>query len=140
MPVSTGELIQAFAVLADRQDVRVSVKQSAKGAIIAGTCCFIGGMLLGPPGLAIGGVAGGVTAYKMTQGTFRPVSDVIMNDLSDREKEALVNHVRNAVAEFEVTDLALLLPLLLSNVSIQQAVLKTVVTFVTNEMRMSIVD
>lgn len=63
-----------------------------------------------------------------------------MNDLSDREKEALVNHVRNAVAEFEIADMTLLLPLLISNVSIQQAVLKTVVTFVTNEMRMSIVD
>lgn len=63
-----------------------------------------------------------------------------MNDLSDQEKEALVNHVRNAVEEFEIQDLALLLPLLLSNVSIQQAVLKTVVTFVTNEMRMTLVD
>lgn len=73
-------------------------------------------------------------------GTFRPVSDVIMNDLSDREKEALVNHVRSAVAQFEITDMALLLPMLMSNVSIQQAVLKTVVTFMTNEMRMSIVD
>lgn len=68
MPVSTGELIKAFAVLADREDVRVSVKQSAKGAIICGTCCFVGGLLLGPPGLALGGVAGGVTAYKMTKG------------------------------------------------------------------------
>lgn len=70
MPVATGELIKAIAVLADREDVRVSVKQSAKGAIVAGTCCFIGGILLGPPGLAIGGVAGGITAYKMTKGKF----------------------------------------------------------------------
>lgn len=68
MPIATGEMIKALAVLADRNDVRVSVKQSAKGAIIAGTCCFIGGVLLGPAGLAIGGAAGGVTAYKMTQG------------------------------------------------------------------------
>lgn len=73
-------------------------------------------------------------------GTFRAVSDVIINDLSEREKESLVNHVRNAVAEFHITDLAILLPMLISNVSVQEAVLKTVVTFITNEMRMSIVD
>ena len=73
-------------------------------------------------------------------GTFRALSDVILNDLSEREQEALVNHVRDAVAQFEVQDLALLLPLLLSNTSIQEAVLKTVITFVTNEMRLTLVD
>lgn len=68
MPVATGEVIKAIAVLSDKQDVRVSVKQSAKGAIIAGTCTFMGGILLGPVGFIAGGLAGGVTAYRMTKG------------------------------------------------------------------------
>lgn len=68
MPIDGRELIEAISVLADGQNVRVTVKQSGKGAIICAACCFAGGLLMGPPGLAIGGAAGGVAAYKMTTG------------------------------------------------------------------------
>ena len=54
MPVATRELMNALAILSDKHEVRISVKQSAKGAVIAGGCAFIGGLLLGPPGLVIG--------------------------------------------------------------------------------------
>lgn len=70
MPIDARELIEAISVLADERNVRVAVKQSGKGAIICGACCFAGGLLLGPAGLAVGGVAGGVVAYNMTKGKF----------------------------------------------------------------------
>lgn len=73
-------------------------------------------------------------------GTFRPLADVLLNDLNDDQKERLVRHVNNAVAEFEISDLAMLLPLLMNNASIQQAVLKTAISFVSNELRCQIVD
>ncbi|KAM7346503.1 protein Nazo isoform 1-T2 [Cochliomyia hominivorax] len=140
MPIDGRELIEAISVLADEQNVRVTVKQSGKGAVICGACCFAGGLLMGPPGLAIGGAAGGVVAYKMTQGSFRPLGDVIINDLTDSQKEQLVQHVTKAVQDAHPTDLVMLLPLIMNNVSIQQAVLKTVISFVSSELRMQIID
>jgi len=63
-----------------------------------------------------------------------------LNDLTDRQREKLVQHVSKAVADIHPTDVVLLLPLIMQNASIQQAVLNTVMSFVTNELRMQIVD
>ncbi|KAH8309990.1 hypothetical protein KR044_004248 [Drosophila immigrans] len=140
MPIDTRELMEAIAIVADEENVRVAVKQSGKGTAICAACCFAGGMLMGPVGLAVGGAAGGIAAYKMTSGTFRPLGEVILNDLTDRQREMLVQHVSKAVAEIHPTDVVMLLPLITQNASIYQAVLSTVMSFVTNELRMQIVD
>ena len=65
---------------------------------------------------------------------------IIRNDLSERQKEKLVEHLRLAINDIQTTDLALLVPLIMGNFAMQQAVLNTVVSFITNEMRMQIVD
>lgn len=78
MPFDGRELIEAISVLADEQNVRVTVKQSGKGAIICSACCFAGGLLLGPAGLAIGGAAGGVVAYKMTKGKIIKINILVI--------------------------------------------------------------
>lgn len=56
------------------------------------------------------------------------------------QREQLVQHVTKAVAEVHPTDLVMLLPLITQNASVQQAVLSTIMSFVTNELRMQIVD
>uniref|UniRef100_A0A1A9UUY5 Uncharacterized protein n=1 Tax=Glossina austeni TaxID=7395 RepID=A0A1A9UUY5_GLOAU len=140
MPIDNRELIQAISVIADERNVRVAVKQCGKGAAICAAGSFVGGMLLGPLGLAIGGAAGGLAAYKATQGSFRPLGEVLMNDLTDTQKECLVNHVTKAVERIHPTDLVMLLPLILNNAAIQEAVFKTVFSFVRNELRLEIVD
>lgn len=66
MPVNTEEFLRGIAILADNHNMRVTLKQSGKGAAICGAICFIGGIIGGPAGLAVGGALGGVTAYKMS--------------------------------------------------------------------------
>ncbi|EDW06215.1 protein C19orf12 homolog [Drosophila mojavensis] len=140
MPIDTRELMEAIAIIADERNIRVAVKQSGKGTAICAACCFAGGLLMGPVGLAVGGAAGGIAAYKLTSGTFRPLGEVILNDLTDAQREQLVQHVTTAVADVRPTDLVMLLPLITQNASIQQAVLNTIMSFVTNELRMQIID
>lgn len=66
MPVDLHEFLEGVAILADNHNIRVTLKQSGKGAIVCGVCSFIGGVIAGPLGLALGGTVGGITAYRMT--------------------------------------------------------------------------
>lgn len=68
MPVNTNELLHAVALLTDRENMRVAVKESTKGAAICGSTCFVGGLLGGPIGLAVGGAIGGLGAAYFASG------------------------------------------------------------------------
>lgn len=70
MPVDLQEFLEGVAILADNHNVRVTLKQSGKGAVVCGVCSFIGGLIAGPLGLAVGGTVGGITAYRMTGNLF----------------------------------------------------------------------
>ncbi|XP_004536446.1 protein C19orf12 homolog [Ceratitis capitata] len=140
MPVDCRELVEAISIIANERNVQVTMKQATKGSLVCAASAFAGGILLGPVGLAVGSAAGGLMAYKMTSGKFRPLADVLINDLTDRQKEQLVRRVNNAVAEFAISDLAILLPMLMNNASIQEAVLKTAISFVSNELRVQVIQ
>lgn len=66
MPVDIEEFLHGIAALADNENIRFTVRQSAKGAMVCGAMCFVGGLVAGPVGLAVGGTLGGVTAYRLT--------------------------------------------------------------------------
>ncbi|XP_037028652.1 protein C19orf12 homolog [Bradysia coprophila] len=140
MVLNTNELFDAIAILTQEQNMRVTVKQSAKGALICGASCFVGGLVAGPVGMAVGGTVGGISAWKMSQGQFKPVSEIIRNDLTARQKEKLMEHIMASVRDLDVTDAAILLPMLMGSASIQQAVLSSVVTFVGKELNLQMVN
>lgn len=71
---------------------------------------------------------------------FRTVGDIIRNDLSSEEKERLQEHIINAVRQLHPADAVMLLPLIMNTPSLQEAALKTAVTFITNEMRYAIAN
>lgn len=71
MPVDVEQFLHAIAMLADKENILFTVKQSGKGAIVCGSMCFVGGLLGGPIGMAVGGTLGGLTAYRMTGGEYR---------------------------------------------------------------------
>lgn len=54
MPLNDQEVINACQQLAAQENLRVCVTESLKGACIAGIGALAGGLLLGPPGLAVG--------------------------------------------------------------------------------------
>ncbi|XP_050073269.1 protein C19orf12 homolog [Anopheles maculipalpis] len=140
MPINTRELLSAVAILTDKQSMRVTLKSSAKGATVAGSSTFLGGLLAGPIGLLIGGTLGGLIAYAMTNNQFKPVSHIIQHELTVQEQEQLKQRIVDALSQFQPTDLMVILPLLTGNIAAQQTVISTVVAFLTNEMRMQIVD
>lgn len=54
MPINTQELLSLITQLCDEQNLQVTVKESLKGGVIAGSTTVVGGMLAGPIGLAVG--------------------------------------------------------------------------------------
>ncbi|XP_062535579.1 protein C19orf12 homolog [Armigeres subalbatus] len=140
MPINTRELMDAVGILADRESMRVTVASSATGAAVCAGLCFVGGLLGGPKGLAIGGTAGALTAAYMNWGQFRPVSDIIMNEMSHHERESLKNHIAAALADFQISDVAMLLPLLMNESAAANVVLDTVANFIRSDMNLQIID
>merc|ERR1712037_661195 len=61
-------LLQLVAKLCDERDVQATVTGSLKGGAIAGAATMLGGLTLGPLGLAVGGAVGGGLAAWLTQG------------------------------------------------------------------------
>jgi hypothetical protein len=60
--------------------------------------------------------------------------------MTDAQKEKLCGHIVEAFRNFDATDLAMLIPLLTTNAAFQSIVLKKVVEFITDEMRLQIID
>lgn len=140
MPINTRDLLDVVAQLTEDRHVRVTIKESLKGGCIAATTTAVGGLFLGPAGLAIGGIVGGVTAALISKDKFKPISEVIMNDMTNAQREKLAASVAAITADLCVQDVALLIPLLLNNPSAKEAVLRSVFAFLQNEMQLQIVD
>lgn len=140
MPLNVKQFMDGVSELTDHHNIRVAIKQSGKGAALCGATCFVGGILLGPVGLAAGGAVGGLVAAYMTRGTFRSVGDIIRNDLTDSQRERLYYHITESIREVDGSDLVTLLPLVLSATNVQQAVLQSVISFMVKEMQLRIID
>lgn len=74
MPIDTQALLDAAATIAEEENMKITIKHSAKGAVIGGAALFVGGMLLGPIGFLVGGTAGGAIAYYNSKGNFHKIN------------------------------------------------------------------
>jgi hypothetical protein len=54
MPLNSRELLNVVTQLTEDRHVRVCITESLKGGCIAATTTVLGGLLLGPVGLAVG--------------------------------------------------------------------------------------
>ncbi|EDW82640.1 uncharacterized protein Dwil_GK10098 [Drosophila willistoni] len=140
MPIDSKELIKAIAILVDRNEVRATFQESAKGAAVVGLTTLLSGLFLGPRGLVLGAAVGGALAYGMADDSFRPLGEIILNDLTDAQREQLVQHVYKAVEKVHPTDLVMLLPLIMRNVPVQQVVLDAVKSFAQERLSINIMD
>jgi hypothetical protein len=54
MPINTRELLSVVSQLTEDHHVHVTIRESVKGGIITGITAGVGGIFLGPVGLAVG--------------------------------------------------------------------------------------
>ncbi|XP_034660435.1 protein C19orf12 homolog [Drosophila subobscura] len=140
MPIDTGELIKALAILADRRGVQVTFKESAKGAAICAAAALMGGLLGGPRGLALGGAIGSIAAYGLTEGKFKSLGEIILEDLTESQRIELKEHVTNAMANIGYSDVLNIGALLLSNGRVQDVAFNVLKSFATEQLGLTIVN
>jgi len=138
MVIRTDEVINILSKLSDESGLKVTVNESIKGGLIAGTACTIGGVLLGPPGLAIGGAIGGCIAYVIGDGKFKPVSRVITHEMKSEDREQLVNSVHTILADLDATDGMQMLVLINGNAALKGRLITEVTNFFQNQLNMAI--
>lgn len=140
MPLNTQEIMSVLSQLAEQHNLRVAVMESMKCGLGIGLAACLSALVMGPMGFAVGGTFGSIFAAYKTSGKFKSVARVIQEDMSFAQQSQLAASCMKIIQDFRVEDVAMLLPLLLNSPSAQQALLNQVVSYVTNEMKLKIID
>ena len=135
MPISVDDLQRLMVVLADEDQLRVNARNSTLGGVVAGVATTVGGLLIGPPGLLIGGALGGILAYWNAR-KFKSVSQVI-NDMNTSQKQALFDAMKDIIGSLNSGDYLTLMAFLSTGpgLLIRQKLKDKMVSFVRDQMR-----
>lgn len=136
MPVSPAELQRVLAILADEDQLKVTVKGAGYGGVVAGVTTTIGGLIAGPAGLLVGGALGGVLAYANAE-DFKPVSQVV-KEMNAHERQLLYDATRDIVDNLAIDDYAALLAFLNggSGLLIREQLMDRMGAFLRDQMRL----
>lgn len=117
--------------------MKAAVKHSGRGALLAGATAFVGGLMGGPPGIAVGGAFGGLLGAWMTTGQFRPVPQILM-ELPPTEQQKLYDEAMVILRNLDWTDVAQLTALVMGSASVQQQLTAMLVNYLSRELRAEI--
>lgn len=134
MAPRVDDVMRLCCELSAHEQIKVAVKNSTKGAIVAGGTAFVGGLLAGPPGIAFGGAVGGLLGSWMTSGQFRPLPQILM-ELPPAQKDKLYQDVSAVLLSLDWTDAAQLIALVMGNATLQQQVMAALLNYVSKELR-----
>ncbi|NXU75241.1 CS012 protein, partial [Oreotrochilus melanogaster] len=137
MPVDIDGIMQLLCHLSEERGMKAAVKHSGRGALLAGATAFVGGLMGGPPGIAVGGAFGGLLGAWMTTGQFRPVPQILM-ELPPTEQQKLYDEAMVILRNLDWTDIAQLTALVMGSASVQQQLTAMLVNYLSRELRAEI--
>ncbi|XP_015729509.1 protein C19orf12 homolog [Coturnix japonica] len=134
MPTHVDQVMQLLCRVAQEKEMRAAIKHSREGASLAFVGAFVGGLLEGPPGIAIGGVLGGLLGAWVASGQFKPVPQIIM-ELPPAKQQKLYNEVIAIIRNFDWTDMVQLTALVMGNSDLKFLLTSAVEKFFIRELR-----
>ncbi|XP_069724287.1 protein C19orf12 homolog [Phaenicophaeus curvirostris] len=137
MPVNVDDVMQLFCHLSQEKGMKAAFKHSGRGALLAGATAFLGGLVGGPPGIAVGGAFGGLLGAWMTTGQFKPVPQILA-ELPPAEQQKLYDEAIVILRRLDWTDVAHLTALVMSNASLQQQLTGVLINYLSKELRAEI--
>lgn len=54
MPISMHDVMQLLCRVSEERKMKAAFRHSGRGALVAGAAAFLGGLVGGPPGIAVG--------------------------------------------------------------------------------------
>ena len=125
------DIMEVVRVLSDDRNMVVCVKENGKGALVTGGMAGLGGLLLGPIGLALGGAVGGVMAAVWARGKTRPLHKVITEEMSQHQRDTLVECLSNVLTNLEVTDALALVAAVRGDQELKDRLITEMLTFLS---------
>ena len=133
MVLSYQDIMDVVRILCEDQGLAVTVKESGKGALVTGGVAGLGGLVLGPMGLALGGAVGGALAAWIAQDKFKPLLQVIMEDMREEQRIKMVDSLRNVLTNIEPTDALTLVAAVQGNQALKARLAQEMVTFLSRQ-------
>ncbi|XP_024407332.1 protein C19orf12 homolog [Desmodus rotundus] len=133
MPVATRDVMRLLCSISEEKKMKAAVKHSGRGAVVTGAVAFVGGLLGGPPGLAVGGAVGGLLGAWMTSGQFQPVPQILM-ELPPTEQQRLLSEFTAIVRGLDGMDAVQLIALVMGSEALKEQLLAMLVGYVTKEL------
>ncbi|NWV07303.1 CS012 protein, partial [Ptilonorhynchus violaceus] len=137
MPIPVDDVMQLLCHVSEAKGMKAAVKHSGRGALLAGATAFLGGLMGGPPGIAVGGAFGGLLGAWMTSGQFKPVPQILL-ELPPTEQQKLYDEAMDIIRHIDWTDVAQLTALVMGNAGLQQKLAGVLVNYLSRELRAQI--
>ncbi|KFP29141.1 Protein C19orf12 [Colius striatus] len=137
MPINVNDVMQLFCHLSQEKGMKAAIKHSGQGALLAGATAFIGGLVGGPPGIAVGGAFGGLLGAWMSTGQFKPVPQILL-ELPPAEQQKLYDEAVVILRNLDWTDIAQLTTLVMGSASLQQKLTAVLINYLSKELRAEI--
>lgn len=81
-----------------------------------------------------------VNCFFSILGSFKSAAVIIRDELTDEQSDLLCRHITAAFRDFGPQDIAMLIPLIVSNGQFQKIIIAKLIQFITNEIGMQIID
>ncbi|XP_019475283.1 protein C19orf12 homolog isoform X1 [Meleagris gallopavo] len=133
MPIRVDQMMQLLCRVAREKEMKAAVKHTFRGGIVTITTAFVGGLLGGPPGLAVGGALGGLLGAWMTSGQFKPVPEILM-ELPPAEQQKLCNEAIAIVRNLDWIDIFQLTVLVMGSGDLKFLLARAVERFLVREL------
>ncbi|XP_060827584.1 protein C19orf12 homolog [Bombus pascuorum] len=136
MDFPTDELLKEVLQYPAVQDMKVTAKSCGKYAIIVGGSTFLGGIIAGPVGLAVGGIVSSIISAAVGSNEFKSVPYIILYETTSvqREKLALlIVKFLNSRCIWTLRDL-----LCFNKEELALGIIPIIVKFLTDDMHYSI--
>jgi len=133
MVLAYEDIMEVVRLLCEERNMTITVKESGKGALVTGGIAGLGGLILGPIGLAVGGAVGGSLAAWMAQDKFKPLVQVIMEDMRSDQRERMIECLRKVLSQIEPTDALALVAMVQGNQALKARLATEMVTFLSRQ-------
>ncbi|XP_048814187.1 protein C19orf12 homolog [Lagopus muta] len=133
MPIRVDQMMQLLCRVAQEKGMTAAVKHSGRGALLAGATAFVGGLLGGPPGIAVGGALGGLLGAWMNRAKFKPVPQILMQ-LPPAEQQKLYIEAIVLLKSLDWSDFARLTAVVMNSHLLQLQLAKLLENYFTREL------